>query len=105
MLRVIRWWSCGWRVDLRRRSYQRSGAGERPARREVLSSLRVFVVAAAWFPRQMGDHHSIDGVGLGSFAKSPREGTHLRWIDHTHGKASATRRAAPTASNPPVSSM
>ena len=39
----------------------------------------------------MGDHHSIDRVGLGALAKGPCEGPHLRWIDHHHGKASASQ--------------
>jgi hypothetical protein len=39
----------------------------------------------------MGNHCSIDRVGFGPFAEGPREGTHLRWIDHHHGKASASQ--------------
>src|SRR5438046_1811873 len=54
----------------------------------------------------MGDHHSIDRVGLGPLAKSPREGTHLRaGLTTTTGRPAPARPTATTASKPPVASM
>ena len=40
---------------------------------------------------KMGDHRRVDRIGLGSFAESHREGTHLCRIDDHHGQAGTSQ--------------
>jgi len=96
--------SCDAYVELRRRSSQRFGAGERPDRREVLSLRPAFAAASAWSPRRAITAASIRSV-LARLPSAWAKARTCAGLTTTTGRPAPARPAATTASKPPVASI